>query len=150
MGRMDRLLHLDRTLDELDPPRWPAAPPDATHLVRTVHALRRVRLGELGVAGLRTLVAQRVGLAYVLPLAVNVLAEEPLVDAYFYPGDLLLTVVGVPGSAWGMLPDVAGRLRDVVAALPDAAVAELPGGGAELARFVREPPRPREEPGAGR
>lgn len=134
-------LHLTRTLDDLDPPRWPAPPPEATRLVRTVHALRRVPLGELGPAELRTLVAQRVGLAYVLPLAVRELLADPLLDAYFYPGDLLLTVVGAPASAWALLPDLAARLRAQVAALPPAAVAEMPGGGAELTRFAREPTR---------
>ncbi|MEV4451282.1 MULTISPECIES: contact-dependent growth inhibition system immunity protein [Streptomyces] len=57
---MDRLLHLNRTLDELDPPRWVPPAADATHLVRTVHELRRVPLGELGAADLRTLLSQAV------------------------------------------------------------------------------------------
>ncbi|MCX5416116.1 contact-dependent growth inhibition system immunity protein [Streptomyces sp. NBC_00059] len=138
---MDRLLHLDRTLDELDPPRWDPPAADATHLVRTVHALRGVRLGELGPADLRMLVAQRVALPHVLPLAVRLLLEEPLLDARFYEGDLLLTVVGAPASAWVLLPDLSARLRTVVTTLPEDAVADLPRGAAgELARFAVEHP----------
>ncbi|MFG2295261.1 contact-dependent growth inhibition system immunity protein [Streptomyces sp. NPDC048603] len=57
---MDRLLHLDRTLDELDPTRWADPAGDATHLVRKVHALRHVPMGELRPADLRTLISQRV------------------------------------------------------------------------------------------
>ncbi|WP_331730729.1 contact-dependent growth inhibition system immunity protein [Streptomyces sp. NBC_01174] len=86
---MDHLLHMDRTLDELDPPRW-APPADATHLVRRLHEMRRVRLGELGPADLRILISQQVALPYVLPLTVHLLLEEPLLDASFYEGDLLL------------------------------------------------------------
>ncbi|MBL1108821.1 hypothetical protein JK361_30275 [Streptomyces sp. 5-8] len=128
---MDRLLHLDRTLDELDPPRWTPPGADATHLVRRVHALRRVPLGELGPADLRTLVSQRVALPYVLPLAVRLLLEEPLLDAYFYEGDLLLAAVDAPASAWALLPDLAARLRTVLTTLPEAAVAVLPRGATE-------------------
>ncbi|MEV3993629.1 contact-dependent growth inhibition system immunity protein [Streptomyces sp. NPDC049837] len=137
---MDLLLHLDRTLDELDPPRW--APPglDATRLMRKVHELRQVPLGELGPADLRTLVSQQVALPYVLPLAVRLLREEPLLDAYFYDGDLLLAVVNVPASAWDLYPHLRTQLRSVIAALPEAEAADLPGGAAEdLAHFVAQP-----------
>ncbi|WP_229896382.1 contact-dependent growth inhibition system immunity protein [Streptomyces cinerochromogenes] len=138
MSRMDRLLHLDRTLDQLDPPAWGSPAADATHLVRKVHALRRVPLGQLGPADLRTLVSQQVALPYVLPLAVRLLLEEPLLDAYFYEGDLLLAAVNAPASAWARLPDLGARLCTLVSALPEPAVARLPTGATEeLARFVR-------------
>lgn len=136
MDPVDHLLHLDRTLDDLDPPRWPPPPADTTRLVRTVHELRRVPLGALGAADLRMLVTQRVALPYVLPLAVCLLIEEPLLDACFYPGDLLLAAVNAPASAWTLLPEPAARLRAVIARLPETAPADLPRGAAEeLARF---------------
>ncbi|KUN49304.1 contact-dependent growth inhibition system immunity protein [Streptomyces olivochromogenes] len=137
---MDRLLYLDRTLDELDPPRWAPPAADATRLVRTVHELRRVPLGELSAADLRTLLPQQVALPYVLPLAVRLLIEEPLLDACFYEGDLLLAAVNAPASAWALLPELAARLGAVITALPEGTVAGLPRGAAEdLARFVAGP-----------
>ncbi|MEV6735333.1 MULTISPECIES: contact-dependent growth inhibition system immunity protein [unclassified Streptomyces] len=137
MKPMDHLLHLDRTLDELDTPRWAPPAPDATRLVRKVHELRRVPLGELGPADLRTLISQQVALPYVLPLAVRLLLEEPLIDAYFYEGDLLLATVNVPASAWSPLSDLGARLCTVIAALPEEVLTGLPRVGAEeLARFV--------------
>ncbi|MGK5632768.1 contact-dependent growth inhibition system immunity protein [Streptomyces sp. URMC 123] len=134
---MDHLPHLNRTLDALDPPRWAPPASDATHLVRKVHELRGVPLGELCPADLRTLVSQQVALPYVLPLAVRLLLDEPMLDAYFYEGDLLLAAVNVPTSAWALFPDLAMRLRTVVMTLPEAATASLPRGATEeLARFV--------------
>ncbi|MCF3103158.1 hypothetical protein IPZ58_16425 [Streptomyces roseoverticillatus] len=137
---MDNLLHLDRTLDELDPPRWTAPAADTTHLVRKVHELRRVPLRELTPADLRTLIAQRVALPYVLPLAVRLLIEEPLLDAYLYEGDLLVAAVEAPPAAWAVLPDLGERLRTVIKNLSEEAVADLPRGAAEeLACFVARP-----------
>ncbi|WFB11370.1 hypothetical protein LRS74_33345 [Streptomyces sp. LX-29] len=137
---MDHLLHLDRTLDELDPPRWTPPAAGATHLVHKVHELRLVPLGELNPADLRTLISQQVALPYVLPLAVRLLVEEPLLDAYFYEGDLLLAAVNAPASAWALLPDPAARLCSVIRRLPEVAVADLPRGAAEeLARFIARP-----------
>ncbi|QDI71434.1 hypothetical protein CD934_24210 [Streptomyces calvus] len=137
---MDRLLHLDRTLDELDPPCWAPPGSDATRLVRKVHELRQVPLGELWPADLRTLISQQIALSYVLPLAVRLLLDEPMLDAYFYEGDLLLAAVNVPASAWDLFPDLGTRLRTVITTLPDEAVASLPRGAAEeLTRFVARP-----------
>ncbi|MFD5421447.1 contact-dependent growth inhibition system immunity protein [Streptomyces sp. NPDC127069] len=137
---MDRLLHLDRTLDELDPPGWESPADDATGLVRKVHALRCVPLRELRPAGLLTLVSQQVALPYVLPLAVRLLLEEPLLDAYFYEGDLLHAAARAPAAAWAVLPGLDARLRAVIRALPETAVADLPSGVAEeLARFAARP-----------
>ncbi|WKD36834.1 contact-dependent growth inhibition system immunity protein [Streptomyces xanthophaeus] len=122
---MPRLLHLDRTLDELDGPPWPAPPSPTTALVMKVHALRRKRLGALTPADLRTLIGQAVGLPYLLPLAVRLLLEDPMLDAYFYPGDLLLAVLGRPESAWALFPDLREELVAVVAGLSEAELAEL-------------------------
>jgi hypothetical protein len=137
---MDRLLHLDRTLDELDVPRWASPAADATHLVRKVYGLRRVPLGELGPADLRTLIAQQVALPFILPLAVRALLEDPLLAASFYEGDLLLTAVSAPASAWCVLSDLRARLCAVITMLPEAALVDLPRGSATaLHRFVAQP-----------
>jgi hypothetical protein len=137
---VDHLLHLDRTLDELDPPRWGPPDADATNLIRKVHGLRHIPLGDLSPADLRMLVSQQVALPYVLPLAVRLLVEDPLLDASFYEGDLLLAAVRAPSSAWSLMPDLHARLRAVITALPETAIAELPRGAAEnLARFVTRP-----------
>lgn len=122
---MTRLLPLDRTLDELDGPPWPPPPSPTTTLVTKVHALRRKRLGDLTPADLRTLITQEVGLPHVLPLAVRLLLEDPLLDAYFYPGDLLLAALGRPESAWALFPDLREELTAVVADLPEEQLAEL-------------------------
>ncbi|MFD7258475.1 contact-dependent growth inhibition system immunity protein [Streptomyces sp. NPDC059874] len=129
---MPRLLHLDRTLDELDAPAWPPAPPDATTLVAKVHALRRRPLSTLTPADLRTLISQDVALPYVLPLAVALLLEDPLVDSYFYEGDLLLATLDRQASAWALFPDLATDLATAITTLPREALAELPSGSAAL------------------
>ncbi|MER6448132.1 contact-dependent growth inhibition system immunity protein [Streptomyces venezuelae] len=122
---MTRLLHLDRTLDELDGPAWPPPPSPTTALVTKVHALRRTRLGELTPADLRTLTGQGVGLPYVLPLAVRLLVEDPMLDAYFYPGDLLLAVLTSSDDTWALFPDLREELTAAVADLTEEDRAEL-------------------------
>ncbi|QKV96430.1 hypothetical protein HUT19_35885 [Streptomyces sp. NA02950] len=128
---MSRLLHRDRTLEELDGVRWPDAPADATGLVRTVHALRHKKLGELTVEDLRTLIAQDVGLPFLLPLALEVLRDEPLAEARYYEGDLLSVVLRSDPAVWAQLPDVADELLTVVSGLPEVE-AHLAGDAAHF------------------
>ncbi|SED82427.1 hypothetical protein SAMN05216483_4628 [Streptomyces sp. 2131.1] len=71
-------------------------------------------------------------------------APRPLIDAYFYEGDLLLTTVTVPPTVRTLLPDLAAQLRTALSDLPEAALADLPRGGAEkIARFAAGSDSPR-------
>lgn len=127
------------TLDDLDPPRWPEPPSDATGLMRRVRAARQRPLTELTPEDLRVLTAQQVALVQVLPLAVQVLTEDPLASGDFYPGDLLLAVIRAPDDAWDRLSDMtlASRLATVISGLPETVLADLSKDDAELlARFV--------------
>ncbi|MFD8021556.1 contact-dependent growth inhibition system immunity protein [Streptomyces lavendulae] len=112
------LLHLDRTLDELDGPPWPPAPDPTTSLVARCHALRRRPLRTLTPADLRTLITQDIALPFLLPLTVPLLLEDPLLDAYFYEGDLLHAALTRPAAAWALVPDLAALLAAAVEPLP--------------------------------
>ncbi|MGW7329284.1 hypothetical protein ACWGIU_11980 [Streptomyces sp. NPDC054840] len=52
-----------------------------------------------------------------------------LLDAYFYPGDLLLAVLGRPESAGALLPGLREELTAVVAGLSEKETAELTAYG---------------------
>jgi len=118
-----------RTLDELDPPVW-GEPTFDSHLVTTCHALRRKPLREFSVEDLRIMIDQRIGLSWMIPLALEALEAEPLAEGDLYPGDLLAAVLSVEADRWSgepvwrtrtaavldRLPNVPKELNDAVAA----------------------------------
>ena len=55
---------------------------------------------DLTPADLRLLVAQKVDLEDMVPRALEVLHEHPLIEAQFFPGDLLKTLLEVPADYW--------------------------------------------------
>ena len=112
------------TLEQIDGERWGEAPADASRLVRTVHELRRRPVGELGVEGLRVLIAQQVGLAVLVPVALEILAADPLAEGDFYPGDLLSAVLRAPRAHWAAHPEQASRLRAVIDGIDAGAAGE--------------------------
>ena len=107
-----------RTLDELDPPPW-GEPTFDSHLVRTCHALRRKPLREFSVEDLRIMIGQRIGLRWLIPLALEVLEAEPLAEGDFYPGDLLAAVLGVGPDLWSSEPVWRSRTVAVLDRLPE-------------------------------
>ncbi|MFI5991801.1 contact-dependent growth inhibition system immunity protein [Streptomyces sp. NPDC051362] len=116
---MTRPLHRDRSLEELERACWPAPSVEATRLVATAHALRRRPIGELTVEDLRLLVGQDIGLPYLLPLALEVLRENPMAEGDMYEGDLLSAVLARNPSVWTECSELSGELRVIVSKLTD-------------------------------
>jgi CDI immunity proteins len=90
---------LSKTIEELEGKVWPYNS-FQSHVVQESQRLRKVPLKELTPAGMRLLITQGIGLEYVVPLALEVLAKAPLIEATFYAGDLLLAVLQVPSEYW--------------------------------------------------
>jgi hypothetical protein len=113
--------HDHQSLDDIEGETWGPPPEDATTLTAAIHAARQKPLAELTTADLRLLIGQRIGLDVVLPRALVVLRETPLVEADLYPGDLLAAALHLPETYWR---DHAALLDEVRAVL--ASVDELP------------------------
>lgn len=75
-----------KTLEELEGQVW-GEPESESHLVLECHRLRRVPLREFTPANLRIMVGQSIGLEFLVPLALQLLADDPLLDAELYAGD---------------------------------------------------------------
>jgi CDI immunity proteins len=111
---------LTKTLQDLDGRDW-GEPTYPSRLVTECHRLRRVPLANYTVENLRLMIGQEIGLAYLVPLAVERLAQEPFVAGDFYEGDLLRAVVSLPQRFW----DDHSKLRRRVKEIASTALAEL-------------------------
>ncbi|WP_326667218.1 contact-dependent growth inhibition system immunity protein [Streptomyces sp. NBC_01257] len=114
---MTHPLNRDRSLEELERDRWLAPTADDTRLFITAHALRRRPIGELTVEDMRLLIGQDIGLPYLLPLAVEVLRENPMTEGHMYEGDLLSAVLTRNPSVWVEFPELGRELRGLVSKL---------------------------------
>lgn len=101
----------DRSLEELDGNRWGDGPPDATGLVERVHRLRTVKLRELSIEDIATLLGHREGPEWIVPLALDHLEDDPMAGA-FYPGQLLTNVL-LNRDYWDRFPRELGRLWSI-------------------------------------
>jgi hypothetical protein len=101
----------ERSLQELDGQSWGDPPDDATGLIEQVHRLRSVKLRDLTLEDLATLLGQRVGSDWLVPLTLDHLDDDPLAGA-FYPGQLLANLLRLT-EYWERFPRDLARLSSI-------------------------------------
>jgi len=71
------------------------------------------------------LIAQKVGLDTVVPVALARLAQDPLLEGEYYPGDVLAALLAVPVSYWAANPAQQTALERVIGSIdpPDPELA---------------------------
>ena len=89
-----------KSLEKLEKDRWGSAPKEATDLVNSVYKLRTVQLEKLEPKDIRLLIGQGVGLKFIVPIALELLEEDLLIDAELYEGDLLQNVMKIGDDFW--------------------------------------------------
>lgn len=102
------------TLEQVEGDIWGEAPFGSTRLVERIHQLRRRPIASLGAEDLRLLLTQEVGTQSLLPRALDLLEQDPLIAGDFYPGDLLVAVARSATQWAGRQPELAERWRVVL------------------------------------
>lgn len=73
------------TLEQLESDVWP--PTDVhTNLIDTCHRLRKKPVEELSAGELRIMIGQKLGLRYLVPLALDLLENDPHHGCHVLPG----------------------------------------------------------------
>lgn len=83
------------------------------------HQLRRIPLRALALDDVRFLVTHKIGVPWILPLALEALQGQPLLQASYYPGDLLKSVVQLEDAYLKSLRIQVHLIRDLIGAIPD-------------------------------
>jgi hypothetical protein len=107
---------MNRTLEEVENDYWKDTffP---TNLVKKCFYIRKKKLRDLMPEDLRILVSQKMSLKYTVPLSIQVLNKDLMIDSGFYPGDLLEAVLKVSPDFWREEGNkkLAVELTDIIA-----------------------------------
>jgi predicted protein tyrosine phosphatase len=116
----------DKTLEELQGP-W-GEPSFQSHLILECHRLSKVALKDFNPGDLRIMIGQQIALKYLVPLAIDVLQNDPLIEGTYFPGDLANAVFKVERKYWQANPklleiakQVAERIEALAVSQPDEA-----------------------------
>jgi len=94
-----------KTLTELEGQDW-GEPDYPSHLVVTCHQMRNKPIGELTDGEIRMAIGQQFSLPILVPLALERLEQNPLLEADFYEGDLWKFVLMAKPDFWNEHPDL--------------------------------------------
>jgi hypothetical protein len=89
-----------KSIENLEKDFWGQSPKDSTTLVDTVHRLRAIQIEQLKPKDVRLLIGQNIGLKFLVPVALDILADDIFVDTDFYNGDLLQSILQVDTNFW--------------------------------------------------
>ena len=81
-----------KSLEELEERAWGDPPHGETGLMERVHRLRTIKLKDLSGEDVSTLLGQREGAEWLVPIVLDVLKDDPLAGDS-YPGQLLRGVL---------------------------------------------------------
>jgi len=101
------------SIEQLENDFW-SEPEYKSSLVINCHKLRKIPIGELTVENIRMLVAQKIGLEYVVPIAIEYLEENPWCSGDFYDCDLLQNVLDIDVAFWCSHSDLIYKLSEVM------------------------------------
>jgi len=102
----------NKTLEELEGAIWPHDD-FGSHVVLESQRLRKIPIRDLSVENLRLLIGQKIGLEFLVPLAIECLMDSPLVSGDYYRGDLMVAVLAIPEEFWTAHPVLNNQVVEI-------------------------------------
>jgi hypothetical protein len=133
------IARMTSTLEQLENDIWPE--PDVhTSLIDTCHRLRKVPIDDLSAGDIRMLLGQRIGVRHLVSVAIQLLDADPMLDATFFPGDLLTAVLRADVNYYRGFPKLQNQLVSIAsrAQRSIAELEELPRSLQDLVTILRE------------
>ena len=78
-----------KSLEQLEGEDWGDSESGETEMIARCLRLRRIAIEQLSPDDLRLLAGQKISPSYIVPICLERLEGEPLLEATFFPGDLL-------------------------------------------------------------
>lgn len=111
----DMILDKKKSLLELENIGWKGNVPskDDSYVIRNSYKLYHKNLHELSVEDIRFLIGQKIGLRFIMPLAIDILREDLFAEGDYYEGDLLKNVLNVDSSYWSINIELKDNLIEL-------------------------------------
>jgi hypothetical protein len=114
----------NKTLEELENDIWQEPNEFPTGLIERCFKYRKIRISELSVGQLRTLISQKIGIKYLTEIALELL-ENNIVIGDLFEGDLLLAVSKIPSEYWNHNRNELKKLKILIESNTELIKSEL-------------------------
>ncbi len=81
---------------------------------RIVNLHDNIPLNQYTSDDIRFMILQELGLIYLIPLGLNVLKDNPLIESAYYEGDLLSAIIKVDKTYWVENKEECSKLKEIL------------------------------------
>jgi hypothetical protein len=120
-----------KSLEVLENDKWPDEKEYPTGLVKRCYDYRKIPVDKLTIGELRTLIGQNIGLKYLIPIAIDFLKTDILIEGDLYPRDLLDSVLTIDKNFWTQNLNLKGQFVDLI----NLNVGKINSEGIDLSNF---------------
>lgn len=110
MNLEDNLEIIEKSINELEGKGISKKPEFDSFTVIKTFELTNKKIKLLKPEDLRLLIGQNIGLKYLVPIAIEILKENPLIETDYFEGDLLIKVLNVQESFWDTYPGLKSQI----------------------------------------
>ncbi|MCM1315328.1 MAG: contact-dependent growth inhibition system immunity protein [Alistipes senegalensis] len=89
----------NQSIEELENDYWNETE-FSSYVSETCHRARKKPIAKLSYEEIRLMTGQKIGLKYLLPIAVSILEKNPLIEVTFFNGDLLKELLRLDIAEW--------------------------------------------------
>jgi hypothetical protein len=108
------MVNNSKTLEQLEMDYWGNAPENSSSLIKTCYKFRQKKINEFELDDLRIMINQNIGIKYLIPIAIAELEKSALVEANYYEGDLLMSVLSCEDAIWNSVPDLKSSMVNLL------------------------------------
>ena len=107
-------MSLNKSIEQLENDVWIEDGEFPSRLVERCFKYRKTPIGSLTNEQLRTLLSQKIGTKYLLPIVIEKLEENPLSEGDLYEGDLLESTSKIEEDIWISNPELFSKYKYIV------------------------------------
>ena len=105
---------LSKSIEQLEKDVWKNPSEFPTDLIEKCYRYRKISIEELTNEQIRLLISQKIGIKYLIGIALEKLERNILTEGDFYEGDLLVAVSTLPSEFWNENQTVFLNFKTIV------------------------------------
>lgn len=89
-----------KSIEQLENDVWENPSKFPSDMIERCYRYRKISIAELTKKQIRLLISQKIGIEYLVEIAIEKLERDILTECEFYKGDLLMAIFNIPTKFW--------------------------------------------------
>ena len=90
----------NKSIEELENDYWKEESEFPTNLIKRCFEYRKIKVSKLTIGQIRLLISQKIGIEFLIGIALEKLEQNIIVEGDLYEGDLLDSISKIPTEFW--------------------------------------------------